>query len=205
MERRPDDPEPAPNQKPVDMPKVEVMKPSSDPNALRVLPPQRVPPPLPRRTTTLPQYTPNSTTGAVRTPRPQPAAPKTPPVSFNFNRRQSDSAGAGMQGDVAPDVRETDLGRYKAKLYRTVGYRWRLAVAQRESLISISSVRIRFYVRANGVMENVRVVEKSGNATMLELASLEAMMKSMPFEPFSDALRQQLGDGFEDDFTFTIY
>ncbi|HSI82183.1 MAG TPA: energy transducer TonB [Candidatus Methylacidiphilales bacterium] len=209
-ERRPEDKEVRAAQPVVDTTNTEQFTPSKDPRALPVLPAVRVPPPVPtrRHTTVVPMDMPSPQANPQqprRQQQAQQAVPKTPPPSFNFNKRRSDVSGGGMEGEFAPDVRETDIGKYKAKLYRTVGYRWRLAVAARESVVTLGQVRIRFYVRANGVMENVKVVERSQNSALLEAASLEAMLKSMPFEPFSEGMRQQVGEGFEDEFTFTIY
>lgn len=119
------------------------------------------------------------------------------------------SGGAGMKGLPSPEARDTELGRYKQKMYRAVGSRWYLKVQSSMSFLAIGTVRVKFFVRANGVLENVRIVDDSGasnsSTEMLRTISQQSVVESAPFEPFSETMKQQLGAGYEEEFTFSIY
>lgn len=135
-------------------------------------------------------------------------APRPPPASFAMSR--GDSVGsAGMKGLPSPEAKDTELGRYKQKMYRAVGSRWYLKVQSSMSFLAIGTVRVKFFVRANGVLENVRIAEDSGasnNSTeMLRTISQQSVVESAPFEPFSETMKQQLGAGYDEEFTFSIY
>jgi outer membrane biosynthesis protein TonB len=136
-------------------------------------------------------------------------APRPPPASFAMNRSDTRGRGVNIPGMPSPEARDTELGRYKQKMYRAVGSRWQLDVARSLSFLAIGSVRIKFFVRANGVIENIRIADDSGsnnNSTeMLKTISLDAIVKSAPFEPFSETMKQQLGSGYDEEFTFSIY
>ena len=99
---------------------------------------------------------------------------------------------------------ETELGRYKSKIYRAIGSRWYLNVDIAKTDLSIGTVRIKFFIQSNGVVSNVEVLEDSGSQ-MLHTISLKSILDSAPFEPFSESLKQQLGNGYDEEFTFSIY
>lgn len=176
-------------------------------------------PPTPRPDDAIPVLPPDQkpaqqTAQASQTPPQQQSqatpqqAPRPPPASFSMMR--SDSAGgAGMKGLPSPEARDTELGRYKQKMYRAVGSRWYLKVQSSMSFLAIGTVRVKFFVRANGVLENLRVVDDSGatnsSTEMLRTISQQAVVESAPFEPFSESMKQQLGSGYEEEFTFSIY
>jgi outer membrane biosynthesis protein TonB len=136
-----------------------------------------------------------------QSPRPPPPQPQT----FSLSKSRSDIRGGGAPGHLpSPEARETELGRYKAKIYRAIGSRWYLNVEIAKADLAIGVIKIRFYVQANGVVRNVEVVEDTGGQ-MLRTISVRAIVDSAPFEPFSDSMKAQLGDGYAEEFTFTIY
>ncbi|MDE1170415.1 MAG: hypothetical protein PW734_04265 [Verrucomicrobium sp.] len=137
-------------------------------------------------------------------PQVQPAVQSPPPSSASFSQQRSEVVGGGALGDPSPASKETEMGRYKAKLYRMIGSRWYLSVERNMTLLAIGEVHIKFYVQANGVISNVSVSAESGRVDILRSISLKAVAESYG-EPFTDNLKQQLGDGFWDDITFTIY
>lgn len=170
-------------------------------DAMPLLPPeQQKPSPQTAQQSQQPQQQPSQAS-------PQQAS-RPPPASFAMTRGDS-SGGAGIKGLPSPEARDTELGRYKQKMYRAVGSRWYLKVQSSMSFLAIGTVRVKFYVRANGVLENVRIAEDSGagnsSTEMLRTISLQSVVESAPFEPFSETMKQQLGAGYDEEFTFSIY
>jgi outer membrane biosynthesis protein TonB len=163
--------------------------PPEPPNALPVLPEIKVPTPEPPKPAVDPQT-------ASRPP---------PTPTFSLSKARSDIRGSGVEGNLpSPEARETELGRYKSKIYRAIGSRWYLNVDIAKTDLSIGTVRIKFFIQSNGVVNNLEVVENTGSQ-MLHTISLKAILDSAPFEPFSEAMKQQLGDGYSEEFTFSIY
>jgi outer membrane biosynthesis protein TonB len=99
---------------------------------------------------------------------------------------------------------ETELGRYKAKLYRAIGSRWYLYVQKQISLLSVGSVRIRFYVRANGVIDNLQILDGDPRSVLTNI-SRRSILEVGAMEPFPDQMKEQLGDGYYEEITFSIY
>ena len=136
--------------------------------------------------------------------QPQQASP--PPSTPTFAQSRSEMDGSAPQfGDPSPESKATDIGRYKAKLYKMIGSRWYLNVEKSMSMLSVGEVHIKFYVQANGVIDPKSIeVEDGGNSDILETISRDAVKQAYG-EPFTDSMRQQLGDGYWEDITFTIY
>ncbi|MES2310083.1 MAG: hypothetical protein V4507_14615 [Verrucomicrobiota bacterium] len=126
-------------------------------------------------------------------------------MSFARDKSQLNGAKNAENGESSPEAKATDLGRYKSKMYRTIGSRWYLMVDQQMSLLAIGAIKIKFYVQANGVIRDIQVAEQNGRVEILEKICLRAVRDSGPFEPFNDNLKQQLGEGYWEDITFTIY
>jgi len=137
---------------------------------------------------------------------PRETAPRSPPAVFSADRKQSainGSAAAGADSSVAS--RETDLGRYKAKLFRGIGSRWYIYVQQDNGLLGVGNVRIRFYVRSDGVITNLEIIQGKQNAQLAAISRRSIMEISGQLEPFSDKLKLQLGEGYFEEVTFSIY
>ncbi|QSR86668.1 hypothetical protein EM20IM_09345 [Candidatus Methylacidiphilum infernorum] len=140
----------------------------------------------------------------VSQPSPPPAPPPSP-ESFERHRMQIAGGRTAELGPVSPSARETELGRYKARLYRAIGSRWYLEVEQSMGLLAIGSVRIRFYVQSDGTVSSIQVINEEGITEVLRSISLDSIRLSAPFGPFSEAMKGQIGNGFWEEITFTIY
>jgi hypothetical protein len=165
-----------------------------DPNGLPVLPSIDAPTLAPQETVTTQQVTPMQRRRA-----------SSPPPSFAVH--QSDVSGAaGIQGDNSAQAMATDLGRYKAKVYRAVGARWYTGVNSQIQLLGVGTVHITYTIHSDGRME-IMADPDSNNASLMLLhtISLDAMLRSSPFDPFSDAMKRDVGESYTDDFTFSVY
>jgi hypothetical protein len=125
-------------------------------------------------------------------------------------RARSNIQGGGERGDTTSIAsRATPVGRYKSKLYREVGSRWNQEIDRRggPSTLPLGSVRIAFTVKHTGEITDIRVVSRSAsnNIVALENLCLYAIRATSPFEPFDKDVREQLGDSYREEFTFTIY
>ncbi len=164
-----------------------------DPNGLPVLPPIDAP-------TLAPQV---ATTQEVSPMQHHKAS--SPPPSFAVH--QSDVSGAtGIDGDNSPQAMATDLGRYKAKVYRTVGSHWYAGVNNQIQLLGVGTVHVTYTVHSDGRMEITADPDKNNASLMLlHTISIQAMLDSSPFDPFSDAMKREVGESYSDDFTFSVY
>lgn len=149
-----------------------------------------------------PQKTQNSPPNQKSSPE---SAPRPPPSVFSMDRRRTSiSGGAPVGEDSSVATQESELGRYKLKLYRAVGSRWYLYVQSQLSTLNVSKVRIRFFIRANGVIERAEVVD-GGSQSLLAAISKKSITDIGALEPFSDQMKQQLGDGYWEEISFSIY
>ena len=132
------------------------------------------------------------------------AAPP-PPSTFMAQRRRSAVAGGAAQGaDSSVEARESELGKYKARLYRGIGSRWYVSVQNDTGLISIGTVRIRFYIRHDGTISDVQIVQGRNEGKLTAVSRL-AILEMNGQLPFPEAVRKQVGDGFYEEVTFTVY
>ncbi len=134
----------------------------------------------------------------------KPSAPASP-MSFARDKSQINGAKLSEKGENSPESKATDLGRYKSKMYRAIGSRWYIMIDKQMSLLGVGSIKAKFFVQANGVIRDIQIAEDSGQTEILEKICIRAIRDSGPFEPFSDNLKQQLGEGYWEDITFSIY
>jgi outer membrane biosynthesis protein TonB len=133
------------------------------------------------------------------------AQPRAPPTSFSAQRRRTQIDGGGAPGsDSSVEVQESDLGKYKARLYRAIGSRWYIYVQNDNGLLRVGTVRIRFFVRSDGTISQLEIVQ-GRDAGALMAVSRRSIMEVNGQLPFPEAVRKQVGDGFYDEVTFTIY
>ncbi|MEM6885220.1 MAG: hypothetical protein AAF571_09325 [Verrucomicrobiota bacterium] len=97
-----------------------------------------------------------------------------------------------------------EFTRYKKKLYRAVGSRWRVYVQHNESLLSSDRVKIRFYVRSNGVFEKLELLSGDRSSQLYAISRRAIMVNSGQLEPFSDEMKKQLGDGYWEEISFRL-
>jgi hypothetical protein len=135
---------------------------------------------------------------------PQSAEPKSasPPKSVESIAADLDGR-AGISGAPTPDSTATELGRYKAKVYLLVGNRWYGKVDKQLQLLGVGMVKIQYTIYSDGTVQT-KLLE-GGNLQLLYAISQNSITEAAPFDPFSDALRKQVGDSFTDYFTFSVY
>jgi hypothetical protein len=164
-----------------------------DANGLPVLPPITAP--------TLAPQTPQTQ------PIPQVQRQATPKSVPSFAVYQSDVEGqAGAPGDNSPAAMATDLGRYKAKVYRAVGALWYNKVNSQIQVLGVGTVHITYRIYSDGHMVITGDPDGGNQALMiLHSLSVNSMTEAAPFDPFSDKLKKEVGDSYTDDFSFSIY
>jgi hypothetical protein len=109
-------------------------------------------------------------------------------------------------GDNSASAMATDLGRYKAKIYRAVGARWYDKVNKQIQVLGVGTVHITYTIHSDGRLEIVADPDSSNASLMLlHSLSLNAMLEAAPFEPFGDAMKRDVGESYTDDFTFSVY
>ncbi|MDD2677427.1 MAG: hypothetical protein PHP75_08200 [Methylacidiphilaceae bacterium] len=134
-----------------------------------------------------------------------PPAPPPSPASLPRHRMQLAGGRTAEIGPASPATRETELGRYKARMYRAIGSRWYLEVEQNMALLALGSVQVRFYVQSDGTIRNLQIVSEDGRTEVLRTISNDSVRLSAPFQPFSEGMKTQLGSGFWEEITFSIY
>jgi hypothetical protein len=107
-----------------------------------------------------------------------------------------------MRNTSSPSDTATELGRYKAKVYRVVGARWYPKVNKQLQLLSVGMVKIQYTIYSDGTVQ-LKVLAGAGLPLLLALCE-NAIIESAPFDPFTDSMRKQVGDSFTDEFTFTV-
>jgi outer membrane biosynthesis protein TonB len=131
-------------------------------------------------------------------------APRPPPMALQQSRSKIE--GSGPEGDPAFATMSTPEGRYRSRIYRAVGTRWHLSIDQYRSTLGLGEIVVSFFIRSNGVVENVEISRRTGsNTQLLETISMEAIIKAAPFEPFPEAMRKKYGLGYSEEFSFTIH
>ena len=94
-----------------------------------------------------------------------------------------------MQGNINNRGRSsiaalgTPQGRFEKAVQDAVGSRWYYYVRERGDLINIGTVQIRFYVRSDGKVEDVKVLRNSSNETLASTSLqsiIEANIPPMP-------------------------
>src|SRR6184192_2392324 len=77
----------------------------------------------------------------------------------------------------------TPLGRYQKIVADSIGSRWYTYVEQKRDLISIGTLRLRFYVDRSGKVKNLKITENSSNeafANVCVQSVLEAHLPPIP-------------------------
>jgi hypothetical protein len=190
-------PPPTPSPKPQPQAVVQPPQQQVDPNGLPVLPPIDAPTMAPPPTAAQVQL-------QQQQQQQRKASAGRPPPSFQADKADiAGSANAFGANSVAANA--TPLGRYKALIYQAVGSRWYAKVGQCQDLLPVGAVRVQYTVYFDGTVKT-KVLD-SGNSTMQMLLSLSinSITESAPFPPFPDALRQQVGTSFTDEFSFSVY
>jgi TonB family protein len=164
------EPSPTPTPTPSSTPTPEIV-PSDEEMAMLRSTPTPIPTPLPvptRREQTIPQRQ----SAPITAYRQEQRATR---MQGNINNRgRSSIAALG-----------TPQGRFEKAVQDAVGSRWYYYVRERGDLINIGTVQIRFYVRPDGKVEDVKVLRNSSNETLASTSLqsiIEANIPPMPEE-----------------------
>jgi hypothetical protein len=119
---------------------------------------------------------------------------------------QSAHGAIGAHGANSVAAMATELGRYKAKVYRAVGSRWYNKVDQQLQVLPVGTVHIQFTIHADGTVDTKVLDGDTGPMQLLLSVSLNSIREAAPFDPFTPSMIKELGaDEYTDDFTFSIY
>jgi TonB family protein len=127
-----------------------------------------------------------------------------PPTAYRQEQRTT-----RMQGNINNRGRSsiaalgTPQGRFEKAVQDAVGSRWYYYVRERGDLINIGTVQIKFYVRPDGKVEDVRVVRNSSNETLASTSLQSIIEANIP--PMPEDLAPLLsGDRMEFSMSFTF-
>jgi outer membrane biosynthesis protein TonB len=87
------------------------------------------------------------------------------------------------RGISAVNALGTPLGRYQKIVADSIGSRWYVYVDQKRDLITIGTLRLRFYIDRSGQVKNLKVTENSSNeafANVCVQSVLEAHLPPIP-------------------------
>ena len=114
-----------------------------------------------------------------------------------------------MQGNINNRGRSsiaalgTPQGRFEKAVQDAVGSRWYYYVRERGDLINIGTVQIRFYVRPDGKVEDVKVLRNSSNESLASTSLQSIIEANIP--PMPDDLAPTLaGDRMEFTMSFNF-
>ncbi len=108
------------------------------------------------------------------------------------NRSMKQAGGVARQGPAALDVRLTGYGDYDARFFAAISIAWRKQIKNRTW--SPSQVIVDFSLFHDGRIEDLTVRETK-SATILQYFCREAIQQPAPFEPWTEAMRKELGNG----------
>jgi TonB family protein len=114
-----------------------------------------------------------------------------------------------MQGNINNRGRSsiaalgTPQGRFEKAVQDAIGSRWYFYVRERSDLINIGTVQIKFYVRPDGKVEDVKVIRNSSNETLASTSLQSIIEANIP--PMPDELAPLLsGDRMEFTMSFNF-
>jgi outer membrane biosynthesis protein TonB len=100
-------------------------------------------------------------------------------------------------------VSNTPLGMYDQKVIESIKNNWTELVSN--TVISDQQpglVKVTFRIHSDGSMSDLKITESTANAVLTALSQM-AVGKSVPFPPWSESLREELGKDYRDS-TFTF-
>jgi TonB family protein len=142
----------------------------------------------------------------TETPTPTPElTPPSPSSSYrDLQQKTIIRGGISNRGRSSVNAVGTPQGRYKKLLEDAIGSRWYYYTAAKMDIISIGTTRVTFDINANGQVENLRMLENTGNEASASIA-LRSIQETK-FPPIPDDLRDTLPDGrFTMEESFTIF
>jgi TonB family protein len=144
------------------------------------------------------------------TPRPIPSRQRTPQrQSAPQTAYRQEQRITRMQGNINSRGRSsiaalgTPQGRFEKAVQDAIGSRWYYYVRERSDLINIGTVQIKFYVRSDGKVEDVKVLRNSSNETLASTSLQSIIEANIP--PMPDELSPLLsGDRMEFTMSFNF-
>src|SRR6266540_4472663 len=108
-------------------------------------------------------------------------------------------------GISAVNALGTPLGRYQKIVADSIGSRWYTFVEQKRDLITIGTLRLRFYVERSGQVKDLKITENSSNEAFANVCVQSVLEAHLP--PIPDDVANSLpAEGLEvPAFGFTIY
>jgi hypothetical protein len=108
------------------------------------------------------------------------------------NRSMKQAGGVARQGPAALDVRLTGYGDYDARFFAAISIAWRKQIKNRTW--SPSQVIVDFSLFHDGRIEDLTLRETKA-ANILQYFCREAIQQPAPFEPWTESMRKELGNG----------
>jgi outer membrane biosynthesis protein TonB len=128
---------------------------------------------------------------ALLTQRPTAASESSAPASQaqsayrRMKQRSHVSGNITNRGISAVNALGTPLGRYQKIVADSIGSRWYAYMDQKRDLITIGTLRVRFFVDRSGQVKNLKITENSSNeafANVCVQSVLEAHLPPIPEE-----------------------
>jgi TonB family protein len=189
-----------PMPKPTPAPEPKVLPPAEEATPTHVPTPEEVVPSDEELAMLRQMPTPTPSRQVRRTPQRQSA----PPTAYRQEQRIT-----RMQGNINNRGRSsiaalgTPQGRFEKAVQDAIGSRWYYYVRERSDLINIGTVQIKFYVRPNGKVEDVKVLRNSSNETLASTSLQSIIEANIP--PMPDELGPLLsGDRMEFTMSFNF-
>jgi outer membrane biosynthesis protein TonB len=201
--------------------KQEEAKPIETPTPTATPEPTPTPTPTPEETPTpspTPDVVPSDEELAMLRPAPAPPTPRPTPSRREQTIPQRQSAPATayrqeqritrMQGNINNRGRSsiaalgTPQGRFAKAVQDAIGSRWYYYIRERGDLINFGTVQIRFYVRSDGKVEDVKLLRNSSNETLASISLQSIIDADLPPMP-EDLAPMFSGDAMEFTYTFT--
>ena len=105
-----------------------------------------------------------------------------------LRRRVHISGNISNRGSTAVNALGTPLGRYEKIVKDSVGSRWYAFVDQKRDLVTIGTLRLRFYVDRSGQVKNLKITENSSNETFANVCLQSVIEAHLP--PIPEGHRQ---------------
>jgi Gram-negative bacterial tonB protein. len=102
-----------------------------------------------------------------------------------MKQRSHVSGNITNRGISAVNALGTPLGRYQKIVADSIGSRWYAYMDQKRDLITIGTLRVRFFVDRSGQVKNLKITENSSNeafANVCVQSVLEAHLPPIPEE-----------------------
>ena len=133
---------------------------------------------------------------SVPAPRPRPKLPKiaTAPVLDS-------NLGVSNVGQLATDADKSKFGEYLERLIETVSINWNSIATESSVEVDSGMVRLRFILSRNGLIEDLRVMEKTTGFMGVYMAR-SAIERGQPYGPWPQELIDMFGEGEEITFSF---